>query len=164
MLAAANFKFTVNDGALYGYFSSTGLQTLEFRDIDVAPPLLLHSAPNRTWGRILHNLFEIYFSGAAVSFKEIPLDLVSGTPFQQAVWRAATAIPYGECVSYGELAQRIGKPGAARAVGSALGANPVCLVVPCHRVLAANGNLGGFSAGLHWKRRLLNLEGISFTE
>lgn len=164
MLAAANFKFTVDDGALYGYFSSTGLQTLELRDVEVAPPMLLHSAPNRTWGRILHHLFESYFSGAVVSFREIPLDLGSGTPFQQAVWYAATAISYGEYVTYGELAQRIGKPGAARAVGTALGANPVCLVVPCHRVLAANGNLGGFSAGVHWKRRLLDLEGISFTE
>lgn len=164
MLAAANFKFTVPKGVLYGYFSTSGLQTLELYDVGGAPPVLLHSAPNSVWGRTLHRLLEGYFSGVSVSFREIPLDLELGTSFQQKVWRAAAAIPFGKCVSYGDLAKRMAKPGAARAVGTALGANPVCLVVPCHRVLAANGKLGGFSAGLHWKRRFLTLEGIPFVE
>ena len=164
MLAAANFKFMLDDGSIYGYFSAAGLQGLVLHDAGVVPPVLLHSAPNRVWGRTLDSLFERYFSGVSVSFTEIPLDLESGTPFQQAVWRETAAIPHGGYVSYGELAGRIGKPGAARAVGTALGANPVCLVVPCHRVLTATGNLGGFSAGLHWKRRFLALEGIPFTE
>ena len=162
MLTAANFKFTLSEGFLYGYFSSTGLQTLELRDKDLAPPLLLHSAPNRTWGRTLHTLLENYAFGTPVSFKDIPLDLSAGTPFQQTVWRTAATIPFGTAMTYGDLARRIKKPEAARAVGTALGANPVCIVVPCHRVLAANGKLGGFSAGLHWKRFLLQLEGIPF--
>ncbi len=164
MLAAANFKFTMPIGFLYGYFSSTGLQTLELRDKDAPAPLLLHSTPNRIWGRSLHTLLERYVSGEVVSFVDIPLDLAAGTIFQQSVWCAAAETAYGTTVTYGELAQRIGNPAAARAVGTALGANPVCIVVPCHRVLAANHNLGGFSAGLHWKRFLLELEGIGFID
>ncbi len=164
MLAAANFKFTMPIGCLYGYFSSIGLRTLELRDKDAPAPLLLHSTPNRIWGRTLHTLLERYVSGEVVSFADIPLDLAAGTTFQQSVWYATAEIPYGDAATYGELAQRIGNPGAARAVGSALGANPVCIVVPCHRVLATKGNLGGFSAGLHWKRFLLGIEGIGFEE
>ncbi|HEX72489.1 MAG TPA: methylated-DNA--[protein]-cysteine S-methyltransferase [Candidatus Hydrogenedentes bacterium] len=164
MLTAANFKFSVPDGAVYGYFSSAGLRTLELRDRDAAPPLLLHSAPNRAWGHALHGLLEHYFAGASVSFGDISLDLASGTPFQQIVWREAAKIPYGASATYGELARRIGNPRAARAVGAALGKNPVCIVVPCHRVLAVNGRIGGFSAGLHWKRRLLSLERIPCIE
>lgn len=164
MLAAANFKFTVNEGVVYGYFSATGLQALELHDGNVSAPLLLRSTPNPAWEQQLHQSLEQYFSGAVVSFSDIPLDFRVGTPFQKRVWRNTASIPYGESVSYGELAQRLNRPGAARAVGTALGENPVCIVVPCHRVLAAGNGLGGFSAGLHWKRRLLTLEGISFTE
>ncbi|MCK5861267.1 MAG: MGMT family protein [Candidatus Hydrogenedentes bacterium] len=164
MLTAANFKFILAAGALYGYFSRTGLQTLEFREEDSAPSLLYPAKENQLRERTLHQLLKRYVSGESVSFNTIPLDIASGTPFQQRVWRAATTIPYGEYLSYGQLAQQIGQPGAARAVGSALGANPVCVVVPCHRILAANGRLGGFTAGLHWKRFLLTLEGIEFTE
>ncbi|MGA0326576.1 MAG: methylated-DNA--[protein]-cysteine S-methyltransferase [Limisphaerales bacterium] len=86
------------------------------------------------------------------------LDLSAGTGFQQAVWRALMQIPYGATQTYGELALRIGKPGASRAVGTACGRNPVPVLVPCHRVVASGGKLGGFSAGLSWKRTLLNLE------
>jgi methylated-DNA-[protein]-cysteine S-methyltransferase len=164
MLAAANFKFSVNEGMLYGYFSAAGLQALELRDGDATPPLLLHSTPNPAWQHTLHQNLELYFSGAVVSFSDIPLDFRVGTPFQKRVWRNTASIPYGESISYGELARRLNKPGAAQAVGTALGKNPVCIVVPCHRVLAAENGLGGFSAGLHWKRRLLTLEGISFRE
>ncbi len=164
MLAAANFSFVLNDGAIYGYFSTVGLQALDLYDGDAAPPPILDGAPHRASGRILHELLERYFSGAAVSFCEIPVDLESGTPFQQSVWRAIIEIPYGNWTTYGALARRIGKPRAARAVGMALGANPVSIVAPCHRVLAANGGLGGFSAGLHWKKRLLELEKIPFLE
>jgi len=86
-------------------------------------------------------------------------DAHATTPFQRAVWDALRAIPYGETRSYGELARAIGKPGAARAVGAACGANPWPIIVPCHRVIAADGALGGYSAGLKWKRVLLELEG-----
>jgi len=83
-----------------------------------------------------------------------------GTPFQERVWAALRAIPRGETISYGELAARVGRPGAARAVGAANGRNPVCLLVPCHRVIAANGALHGYAFGTEKKRWLLALEGV----
>ena len=88
-----------------------------------------------------------------------PLDL-AGTEFQKKVWRALRKIGPGRTKSYGEIARAIGKPKAVRAVGGACGANPVPVLVPCHRVLAANGKIGGFSGGLDWKRDLLAREGI----
>ncbi|WP_447971996.1 methylated-DNA--[protein]-cysteine S-methyltransferase [Nitrospira sp. Kam-Ns4a] len=90
---------------------------------------------------------------------ELPVDLSGGTPFQRRVWRAIQAIPYGRVRSYGWVAARVGGARYARAVGLALGANPVPLIAPCHRVIAADGSLGGFSGGLGTKRRLLALEG-----
>ena len=87
------------------------------------------------------------------------LDLAQGTPFQQAVWRALLEIPCGETRTYGQIAERIGRPRAARAVGQAVGANPLPIVVPCHRVVAGDG-LGGFGGGLAMKRRLLEIEGV----
>ena len=89
-----------------------------------------------------------------------PLDLSSGTPFQQRVWKAMLKITAGKTQSYGELAAAVGEPGAARAVGAACGANPIPVLIPCHRVLAANKKLGGFSAGLKWKRLLLKREAV----
>ncbi|NNC66229.1 MAG: methylated-DNA--[protein]-cysteine S-methyltransferase [Gammaproteobacteria bacterium] len=84
----------------------------------------------------------------------------AGTPFQRRVWKGLTDIPYGQVISYGELARRIGMPGAARAVGQANGANPIPIVIPCHRVIAANGTIGGFSSGLAIKRQLLAHEHV----
>ena len=81
-----------------------------------------------------------------------------GTPFQREVWSALTAIPYGETISYTELARRVGRPAAVRAVGAANGRNPIPIVIPCHRVIGANGSLTGFGGGLSIKRRLLDLE------
>jgi O-6-methylguanine DNA methyltransferase len=88
-----------------------------------------------------------------------PLDL-TGTDFQKSVWRALQKISPGQTKSYGEIARAIGRPKAVRAVGGACGANPVPVLIPCHRVLAANGKLGGFSGGLDWKRVLLAREGV----
>ena len=88
-----------------------------------------------------------------------PFDL-AGTAFQLAVWREMRKIPFGRTKSYGEVAQAIGKPKAVRAVGGACGANPIPVLVPCHRVLAAHGKIGGFGGGLDWKRKLLAREGI----
>ncbi len=90
---------------------------------------------------------------------DCPLDLSQGTPFQRKVWRAALRIPYGRVRSYKWIAVRVGGGRYARAVGLALGANPVPILVPCHRVVAQDGSLGGFSCGLPAKRRLLTLEG-----
>jgi O-6-methylguanine DNA methyltransferase len=89
-----------------------------------------------------------------------PLDLSAGTDFQQRVWQMLRKISFGETWSYAEVAQGVGKPKAVRAVGGACGANPIPVFVPCHRVLAANQRLGGFSGGLNWKRLLLEREGI----
>jgi methylated-DNA-[protein]-cysteine S-methyltransferase len=98
-----------------------------------------------------------YFAGERRRF-DLPL-APQGTEFQRRVWRALTEIPYGETVSYGELARRIGKPSAPRAVGLANGANPLPIIVPCHRVIGADGSLTGFGGGLPIKRKLLALEG-----
>lgn len=100
-----------------------------------------------------------YFAGRRREF-DLPLDL-RGTPFQVLAWQALLRIPFGATVTYGEQAAMIGRPGAARAVGSANGRNPVPIVVPCHRVLAAGSALGGYSSGLAVKRALLALEGVS---
>jgi len=100
-----------------------------------------------------------YFAGVRRVF-ELTL-APQGTPFQLTVWQALRKIPYGETLSYGELAQRIGAPGAARAVGLANGANPLPIIVPCHRVIGADGSLTGFGGGLPIKRALLSLEGAA---
>ena len=97
-----------------------------------------------------------YFRGERRDFL-LPLDLM-GTPFQLRVWRALLRIPYAETRNYADLAREIGSPSAARAVGSANGANPVAIIVPCHRVIASGGDLGGYSAGLDFKKKLLALE------
>ena len=94
-----------------------------------------------------------YFAGQRTEF-DLPLTL-DGTPFQRAVWHKLQEIPYGETISYGELARRVGKPNASRAVGSANGANRIPIVIPCHRVIAAGGKLGGFGGGLPTKEALL---------
>ena len=98
-----------------------------------------------------------FAAGKPVRFT-VPLDLAAGTTFQQAVWQTLQKIPRGETRTYAWVAAQIGKPNAARAVGGACGANPVPLIVPCHRVVASDGSLGGFSLGLPLKRRLLDLE------
>ena len=110
--------------------------------------------------KLFHNLTErlrAYFRGDKTDFP-VKLDLSGATDFQRAVWERARTIPYGETRSYGWLAKQIKRPGAARAVGQALGRNPLPIVIPCHRVIASNGSLGGFSGGLEMKKQLLRLE------
>lgn len=97
-----------------------------------------------------------YFAGERTDF-ELPL-APAGTEFQRQVWDGLCAIPYGETISYGELAQRIGRPNAQRAVGLANGRNPIAVVVPCHRVIGADGSLTGYGGGLDRKQLLLGLE------
>ena len=99
-----------------------------------------------------------YFAGQLTCFS-VPLDLSTGTDFQQTVWRALMDIPYGQTISYGRLAQNIGKPTAYRACANANGKNPISLIIPCHRVIASDGGLGGYTGGLDIKRALLRLEG-----
>jgi len=99
-----------------------------------------------------------YFNGDRSTYTE-PFDM-RGTPFQRRVWGEISKIPYGRLTSYGLIANSMGKPNAARAVGNAVGHNPLAIVVPCHRVVWSNGGIGGFGGGLDRKRFLLNLEGV----
>lgn len=100
---------------------------------------------------------EQYFAGERHQF-DIALDLSLGTPFQQSVWRALQQIPYGQTINYAQLAQNIGKPTAYRAVANANGKNPFSIIIPCHRVVASDGSLGGYTGGLDKKRLLLKIE------
>jgi methylated-DNA-[protein]-cysteine S-methyltransferase len=121
------------------------------------------STPGEDWtesargpvGQAVKQLRE-YFAGQRADF-DLPL-LPEGTEFQRSVWRNLQDIPYGETISYGELAKRVGNPKASRAVGAANGQNPIPIVIPCHRVIGANGKLTGFGGGLPTKEALLALE------
>ncbi|MCH9651073.1 MAG: methylated-DNA--[protein]-cysteine S-methyltransferase [Deltaproteobacteria bacterium] len=115
-------------------------------DLEEAPDRLAH----------LRLQLDEYFAGDRTAF-ELELN-AQGTPFQKSVWDRLVQIPYGETTSYGILSQQIGNPSASRAVGGANGANPISIVVPCHRVVGSNGSLTGFGGGLEAKRLLLDLE------
>jgi methylated-DNA-[protein]-cysteine S-methyltransferase len=104
---------------------------------------------------------DAYFDGKTVRFDDLALQ-PSGTPFQRQVWRQLALIPYGQISSYGEIAQAIDNPKAVRAVGGAVGANPIAILLPCHRVLGRDRSLTGFSGGLAIKRTLLAIENISY--
>jgi methylated-DNA-[protein]-cysteine S-methyltransferase len=147
-------------GPLKLYFSDQGLTALEFTKEDSVPDQEQDAYPPH-----LHPLIEAakqelmaYFAGAPTDFAALPLD-PQGTPFQRQVWQELRRIPRGQAISYKELAQRVGNPKASRAVGQANGRNPIPLIIPCHRVIAADGSLGGFSSGLDKKRWLLRHEG-----
>jgi len=107
----------------------------------------------------LSAIFTRYFSGDTGALDAIPAEM-NGTPFQKTVWQALRRIPAGTTISYAELARRIGQPGSVRAVGSANGANPVAVIVPCHRVIGSDGSLTGYGGGLDRKRWLLAHEGL----
>jgi O-6-methylguanine DNA methyltransferase len=98
-----------------------------------------------------------YFNGTLRNFT-VPYGFLAGTPFQQDVWRCLGTIPYGQTSSYGKIAAAVGRPKAVRAVGQAVGANPLAIVLPCHRVIRSDGNLGGFYYGADLKSRLLEME------
>ncbi|MGD0795874.1 MAG: methylated-DNA--[protein]-cysteine S-methyltransferase [Dehalococcoidales bacterium] len=105
----------------------------------------------------LKERLQAYFAGEQIDFPDT-LDFSGATPFQRDVWRITRLIPYGRTRSYQWVAAQTGRPGAARAVGQALGKNPFPIIVPCHRVVASNGGLGGYSGGIEMKRFLLSLE------
>ncbi len=141
-------------------YSELGLASLQFPG---ATKVTTATAPStgelRAWHGLVRRAIQSALAGESPD-ELPPLDVRIGTEFQQRVWEELLRIPAGHSRSYGELARTLRKPGAARAVGSACGANPIPLLIPCHRVLAADGRLGGFSGGLEWKRRLLAVEGI----
>jgi methylated-DNA-[protein]-cysteine S-methyltransferase len=136
-------------------WSARGLVRLDFHP---SPGLTL--LPEAPVPAPYAELLTRYFAGEPVEPTALPVDL-HGTPFQLRVWNALRAIPRGQVRTYGELAVAIGSPGGMRAVGGANGRNPVAVVVPCHRVVAAGGQLGGFTSGLAFKRLLLGLEGLT---
>lgn len=121
-----------------------------------------HPDPPDTWPPLLREAvaqLEAYFRRERSSF-DIPLDLDAVTAFQRQVYDELMKVPHGRLTTYGELAGKVGRPDGARAVGQAVGANPVPIVIPCHRVVAADGRLGGFSGGLPVKVALLALENV----
>ncbi len=134
----------------------TGLRSIDF--VNGRRP----ARPDPVWHEDSERLQEsvrqlrAYFAGELETF-DLPL-APAGTPFQLSVWRRLCEIPYGETISYGELARRLGNPNASRAVGLANGANPIPIVIPCHRVIGSNGKLTGYGGGLPIKEKLLALE------
>jgi len=102
---------------------------------------------------------EAYLRGRLTKIK-LPVDFIEGSDFQRLVWEETSKVPFGQVVTYKEIAIRIGRAKAFRAVGQALAANPVAIIVPCHRVISSNGSLGGYGLGLELKRDLLKLEGV----
>ena len=150
------------DGEFIASYSENGLVELTFplpgRRSARADEKGIIPAQIRGWHAATEAALKNILTGhAPVKFP--PLDLV-GTDFQKKVWHTLRKISLGRTKSYGEIARAIGQPKAVRAVGGACGANPIPVLIPCHRVLAANGKIGGFSGGLEWKRRLLAREGI----
>jgi AraC family transcriptional regulator, regulatory protein of adaptative response / methylated-DNA-[protein]-cysteine methyltransferase len=153
------------EGVFTAFYSTKGLCGLDFppgrkrRRIEASAAQV--PARVRRWHAIASKALKLAVAGRPPK-RLPPLDLSAGTEFQQQVWRALRKIGWGRTRSYGQVAQAIGKPKAVRAVGGACGANPVPVFVPCHRVLAANNSLGGYSSGLNWKRALLRCEGIKW--
>lgn len=146
---------TTPDGVFRARYSVTGLAALRFPsrrsgqlELNIAPANIAR------WHRATRAALQRALAGRAPRVLP-PLDLGAGTEFQRSVWQQLLKIPRGETRSYGEIAKSLKNPRACRAVGSACGANPIPVLVPCHRVLAANHKLGGYSGGLDWKRKLL---------
>ena len=135
--------------------SAKGLREINFGSDKRAGTTLQSTVVRRHLDETERQLRE-YFGGKRKKFS-LKLDL-SGTAFQESAWRALATIPYGQTISYSQQAKRIRKPLAVRAVGSANGKNPVAIVLPCHRVISADGSLGGYGGGLSIKRKLLALE------
>lgn len=152
------------DGRFIARYSGKGLAELDFPKVGRASPRAVKPngvpATISRWHRTAKAALKDILAGRTA--KNLPpLDLSGGTEFQRAVWRELRKISFGRTKSYGEIAAAIGKARAVRAVGGACGANPIPVLVPCHRVLAAHGKIGGFGGGLDWKRRLLACEGVS---
>ena len=156
MNQTSDFTFDHPLGTVAAWFTPKGLCQLTLG----ASTQATKRAPAGNAAR-LHAALTRYFEGRREDFADIPLDLSGATAFRRQVWEAARTVCWGETVGYGQLAERMGRTaGCARAVGQALGANPVPIIVPCHRILAAGGKLGGFGAGRQWKYVLLRLERV----
>jgi O-6-methylguanine DNA methyltransferase len=172
-LALWELPVSTKDGEFIAGYSHKGLASLSFPNrkprigearkfrggrrhglVPPGPP----PAELRRWHAITAKALKEVLAGRAAQ-RLPPLDLSSGTDFQQRVWAVLRGIVPGKTLSYAQVAAAIGKPRAVRAVGGACGANPIAVLIPCHRVVASGGGLGGFGGGLEWKRRLLEREG-----
>ena len=151
------------DGKFVAHYSRQGLCGMDFPSLAKRPRAGTAAGPPppriRRWHTTTTHALVRALQGQAPELLP-PLDCSSGTEFQRRVWRVLRSIRPGQTRSYAEVAQEAGNPMAVRAVGGACGANPIPVFVPCHRVLAANHRLGGFSGGLDWKRALLAREGV----
>jgi O-6-methylguanine DNA methyltransferase len=151
------------DGEFLAHYSDKGLCGLDFPSRVGQDQLRsagrAFSAEVSAWHRLTTEALICALAGRKPE-RLPPLDLSAGTEFQRCVWAALRSIEAGTTLTYGEVARAIGRPRAVRAVGGACGANPVPVLVPCHRVLAAGSRLGGFGGGLQWKRLLLGREGV----
>ncbi len=146
-------------GAILLTFTDKGLAALDFADNGCQlPPAATPPESLAPMIAAVTSALSQYFATGAADFAGLSLDL-QGTPFQLRVWQELQRLPRGRAISYRELAQRAGSPKAFRAVGQANGKNPIPIIVPCHRVIAADGSLGGYSSGLDKKRWLLHHEG-----
>ena len=144
-------------GTFQATFTPAGLRRLAFPStLEVEDRVKVVESTPAELAALLERELTGYLGGRLTAFS-VPLDLV-GTPFQRSVWRRVLDIPYGGRATYGEVARGLGRPRAARAVGAANGANPVPIVVPCHRLVGASGDLTGYGGGLELKDRLLRLE------
>ena len=153
------------DGLFRAGFSSNGLCRLLFpgQEVPEEPPSIEAEEGDLDWEALTSDALRAQLDGREPG-ELPPLDWCGGTDFQKRVWQALQEIPAGETRSYGDLALKLGVEGGARAVGTACGANPIPVLVPCHRVLAADQGLGGFSGGLDWKKRLLEREGAGYRD
>ena len=168
MAAAAPIQFELviptARGEFTARYSALGLAKLNFPQVNAAPrlrPPIPHDRLQQisAWHRLTSRALKMVLAGRE-PLDLPPLDVTVGTEFQRQVWAALQRISRGKTASYGDLARDIGRPKAFRAVGGACGANLIPVLIPCHRALAANGRLGGFSGGLEWKRVLLAAEGV----
>lgn len=151
-------------GALFLSWGERGLRTLSFGAEPVVDPERFDPAnvPERDAPAELTRLLDRYFAGDPVDPVEFPVEL-TGTRFQKRAWEALRSVPRGQVRTYSGIARDAGSPRAMRAIGAAMGANPIAIVVPCHRIVAAGNQLGGYSGGLARKRFLLDLEGVPIT-
>ena len=145
-------------GSLVVWVTHSGVRRVDFAQPDIVERSRRDRAEEPTLALALRQLEE-YFAGGRTNF-DLPLDLSGATAFQGRIFERLVHIPYGRIVSYGDIADELGYPGAARAVGQAVGANPLPIIVPCHRVVWSDGKLGGYSGGLHRKVTLLEIEGV----
>lgn len=157
-------------GKLLLITNDKGLIGIEFEQEQLTSDAQKWQVANETSGQIFEifcktrDILDRYFSGEKLEFQHLDFLAPQGTEFQKSVWQILLTIPYGKTTSYGEIAQQLGKPNAMRAVGGAVGRNPISIIVPCHRVLGKSQTLTGFGGGLPAKRYLLALEGIDFKD